>query len=156
MTLGIGWFAAGYGPAGYDPVIPPGAPRNVRPPDALKLDGPTKDFLLDENGFYQNIHPVDQQVALAMLVSRGAIAAVPELGNQLRTVRRVSQTVAETLARNFVREALADLVSASSISIEEIRIDVSVPGRLFVEVFYLNLELDDAASQPLTFSLAYS
>jgi hypothetical protein len=156
MTLGIGWYAAGYGPAGYAPVIPAGAPRVVRAPDALKLDGPTKDYLLDDDGFYQSVHPVDQQVALAMIVSRGAIAAVPELGNQLRTIRRVSKNVAIALAKSFVREALDGLVASKSIKINDVQIDADVPGRLFVQVMYTNLELSDGSVQTANFSLAYS
>jgi hypothetical protein len=156
MTLGAGWYAAGYGPAGYDPVIPPDAPRVVRAPDALRLDGPTKDYLLDDNGFYQSVHPVDQRVALALLVSRGAIAAAPELGNQLRTIRRVSKNVAIALAKSFVRDALNDLVTDKSIEINDVQIDADVPGRLFVQVMYTNVELDKAKAQPANFSLAYS
>lgn len=141
MTLGIGWYPAGLGPAGYDPVVPPNAPRDVRPPAALLFDGQTRDFPLDANGFYREVHPVDQKVELALCVSRGAIASVPGIGNKLRTIQRVRVAVAETLCRNYIDEALADLLKAKSISVEKITIDTSVPGRLLFAVAYLNLEL---------------
>lgn len=143
MPSGFGWLPAGVGPAGYNPVVPPNAPRDVRPPAALLFDGGTRDFPLDENGFYRAIHPVDQKVALALCVSRGAIAAVPGIGNKLRTIQRVRPDVAVTLVKNYVREALADLIAAKSIQIESdgIAVDASVPGRLLFAVTYLNLEI---------------
>lgn len=141
MTLGIGWFPAGFGPAGYDPVVPPNAPRDVRPPAALLFDGETRDFPLDANGFYREVHPVDQRVALALCISRGAIASVPGIGNKLRTIQRVRRDVAETLARNYINEALAEMLSSKSIRIEKITIDTAVAGRLLFAVTYLNLEL---------------
>lgn len=141
MALGIGWYAAGYGPAGYDPVIPPSAPRNVYPPAALRFDGQTRDFPLNANGFYENSHPVDQEVSLALCVSRGAIASASNVGNKLRTISRVSPTVAETLARTYINEGLAPLVAAKSIQVDNITIDTSVPGRLLFAVTYLNLQL---------------
>lgn len=156
MTLGLGWFPAGIGPAGYDPVIPPDAPRRVRPPAALRYDGATRDFLLDANGFYEEIHPVDQKVALALCISRGAVAAVPELGNQLRTIRRTSRAVAETIAKQFVREALADLTRGKSITIEDITVQTDVPGRLLVFVLYRNIELDATMVNTATATLAYA
>jgi hypothetical protein len=141
MTLGVGWYPAGLGPAGYDPVVPPNAPRDVRPPAALMFDGQTRDFPLDDNGFYREVHPVDQRVALALSISRGAIASVPGIGNKLRTIQRVRPNVAETLARNYINEALAELLRAKSIHIEKITIDTGVAGRLLFAVTYLNLEL---------------
>jgi hypothetical protein len=156
VTLGLGWFPAGIGPAGYDPVVPADAPRNVRPPAALRLDGATRDYVLGEDGFYEESHPVDQKVALAILVSRGAIAAVPDLGNRLRTIRRVSRTVAETLVRQHIREALAELIRGKSIEIESIVIDTAVAGRLLFSIAYRNLDLDRDSLRPFRAELAYA
>lgn len=156
MTLGLGWFPAGIGPAGYDPVVPPDAPRNVRPPAALRLDGASRDYVLDDDGFYAELHPVDQKVALALLVSRGAIAAVPGLGNKLRTIRRVSAAVAETLTRQYIREALADLIRGKSIEVESVVVDTSVAGRLLFSVAYKNLELERDNNRTFSAELAYS
>lgn len=156
MTLGLGWFPAGIGPAGYDPVVPPDAPRNVRPPAALRLDGPSRDYVLDANGFYAESHPVDQKVGLALLVSRGAIASVPGIGNKLRTIRRVSAAVAETLARQYIREALAELITGKSIAIDSIVVDTAVAGRLLFSVAYKNLELERDNERTFSAELAYA
>lgn len=157
---GFGWYPAGIGPAGYSPVVPPDAPRDVRPPAALYLDGQTRDFPLDANGFYQEVHPVDQKVELQLCLPRGAIASVPGIGNKLRTIQRVRQDVAITLAQSHLREALADLLSAKSIQIQQIKIDVDVPGRLLFAVTYLNLELaflsESKAFTTVNGSLAYA
>lgn len=156
MTLGLGWFPAGVGPAGYDPVIPPDAPRRVRPPVALRYDGATRDFVLRADGFYAEIHPVDQKVSLAMCISRGAVAAVPGLGNKLRTIRRTTAAVATTLAKQYVREALADLLAAKSIALKDVTVQADVPGRLLVFVLYHNLELDETTTNTVAAELAYA
>jgi len=139
MTLAA--HLAGMGFVGYDPLIPPGAPRQVSPPPALRFDGATRDFPLDANGFYQASHPVDQEVALALCISRGAIASSGSIGNKLRTISRVSQSVAVTLARTYIREGLAAILARKSIELQDVTIDTSVPGRLMFAVTYLNLEL---------------
>jgi hypothetical protein len=156
VTLGMGWFPAGIGPAGYDPVVPPDGPRNVRPPAALRLDGLARDYVLDDDGFYAESHPVDQKVGLALLVSRGAIAAVPGIGNKLRTIRRVSVAVAETLTRQHINEALSDLIRGKSIDIESIVVDTAVAGRLLFSVAYKNLELDRDNERTFRAELAYA
>jgi hypothetical protein len=159
MTYGFGWYPLGYTPLGYNPVIPPDAPRDVSPPAALRFDGQSRDYLLDANGFYNSSHPVDQKVALALSVSRGAIAAAPEIGNKLRTIKRVTATVATTLAKQYIRECLAEFTAAKSIEILDIQIDTSVPGRLLFAVTYLNLELaylTDNKARTLTAQLAYA
>ena len=154
----LGAYLAGLGRLGYDPQIPPSAPRNVRPPAALRFDGQTRDFPLNADGFYEESHPVDQEVALILCVSRGAIASVSSVGNKLRTISRVSRSVAETLARSYIREGLAPLVARKAIEVQDISIDQSVPGRLLFAVTYLNLELAYAAGKPRTLNaeLAYA
>lgn len=137
---GLGVYPAGMGPMGYSPSVPPNAPRDVRPPAALYFDGQTRDFPLDENGFYREIHPVDQKVALQLSLPRGAIASVTAIGNKLRTIQRVRPSVAETLCRSHIREALAELLSAKSIEIQQIKVEPD-DGRLLFAVTYLNLEL---------------
>lgn len=136
----FGAYLCGIGFAGFAPVIPPGAPRRVSPPAALLFDGASRDFPLDENGFYRESHPVDQEVSLALCISRGAIASASSVGNKLRTISRVSQSVAEALARSYIRDALASLVSRKAIEVQNVTIDTTVPGRLLFAVTYLNLE----------------
>lgn len=126
----------------------------------MLFDGQTRDFPLDDNGFYREVHPVDQKVEIALCISRGAIASVPGIGNKLRTIQRVRAAVAETLCRNFINEALADLLKSKSIEIQNIAIDTSVAGRLLYAVTYLNLELaflsQDKAFSTVNGELAYA
>jgi phage gp46-like protein len=138
--MSFGAYLCGIGLAGFAPIIPPNAPRRVSPPAALLFDGSSRDFPLDENGFYQESHPVDQEVSLALCISRGAIASASGVGNKLRTISRVSQSVAEALARAYIRDALASLVSRKAIEVQNVTIDTTVPGRLLYAVTYLNLE----------------
>ncbi len=151
----LGSYPAGIGPAGYDPVVPPYAPRNVRPPVSLRFDGTTRDFPIDAHGFYGEVDPVDQAVALALMINEGVIAAVPDLGNRLRRITRVSPAVAKTTAEDYVRLALSSLIAAKSVSIEKLEVQTR-RGVILVAVTYRNLTLRDGIERTITAPLTYS
>lgn len=117
-----------------------GAPRTVRPPVALMYDGATAANPMDPaTGLYLEVHPVDQQVELALLITQGKISSAPNVGNKLRTIKKISiSTPAQ--ARDFVRQALATLVSAKAIKILSIEVKATArTGALAVVVNYTNL-----------------
>lgn len=151
----LGDYPAGVGPAGYDPVVPPSAPRRVRPPVSLHFDGATRDFILRDDGFYDEVHPVDQQVALALLISEGVVAAVPEVGNRLRTINRVPFAVARSTAKDYVNLALSGLLASKSIAIDKIDVE-GTRGALFVAVTYRNLLARDPRARTARVPLAYA
>ena len=68
------------------------------------FDGASRDFLLDENGFYQQSHPVDQEVDLVLCVSRGPLhprrASETSFG-RFPAYRKASRKLSR--ARTFVR-----------------------------------------------------
>lgn len=140
--MGAADYPFGYGFWGADPVIPPGSPRQVTPPVALRHTRDGRDFELDANGFYREIHPVDQKVALALVIVEGSLSSVPEMGNRLRTINRVSQAKGRTLAEQYVRLALSDLLKNGDVSIVKVEVDNAIKGRLVVAVTYKNLRVN--------------
>lgn len=146
--MGAGEFDAGEGLAGEDPVPAFAQPRNVTPPVALLLDGRTLDFPLDTTGLYRSVHPVDQEVALALMAKFGTIAGAPDTGNKLRLIRKLGpRTKAE--ATNIVNEAIGALIAANDIKLLDLTIETRTPqGALLVAVSYQNLRLKP--SQPRT------
>jgi len=137
--MGAGNFPAGFGPAGLDPLPDPVPPRSVTPPAALRYDGATKDFPLDANGHYLGIHPVDQAVALALLIGLGTISSARNTGAAFRQIKRITpSTVAQ--ATDMANAALKDLVRAKKIEILDISVETRVPpGATLVAVSYTNL-----------------
>lgn len=147
--MGAGDFDAGLGLAGEDPLPALTPPRNVQPPVALWFDGASADFLLDTGtGLYVPLHPVDQAVALALCIREGTLGSAPEVGNQLRTIRKLGPTTAAT-ADTMVRNALSNLVQNKDIDLRKVEVQTRTPqGALLVAVTYHNLRRD--AQQPRT------
>ena len=135
---GAGGSPAGLSPAGVDPLPPPVPPRFVVPPAALWFDGATKDFLLDPStGLYVPLNPVDQQVALALLVNLGSISSATNVGAAFRSIVRITPST-KTEAVAFANNALVALVSRGFITISDIAVDVYALGGFAVAVSYVN------------------
>ncbi len=147
--MGAAQYPAGNGPAGEDPLPALTAPRNVQPPAALLFDGASRAFPLDANGLYRAIHPVDQRVALALLIALGTVGSAPSLGSSLRAIRRIVPTT-PTDARNRIDVALSDLVAARDIEVTKVEVETrrAPTGSLLVAVSYRNLRLSALSSTP--------
>lgn len=142
--MGAGTAPAGQGGAGLNllPALSP--PRNVTPPISLRFDGATADFQLDDQGRYKSIHPVDQAVALALLVRLGTLGSVPSMGAGFRNIRKIGPTTPNQV-ENMARVALARLVQAQSIKILSIQVETKrKPGSIAIAVSYTNLRTNPA------------
>jgi hypothetical protein len=152
--MGAGQFPAGVdGGAGEDPATDPPAARTVTLPAALQFDGRTGDYLTDASGRYKSSHPVDQRVALKMLVKRGKIPSASTLGSSFAEINRLSAEKRATRAQQIVRTNLADDVSAGDIEIVDIRVDTSNQYATLVALDYINLRLPHAVVQTATTSV---
>lgn len=135
---------AGGCPAGSEPcseyILPAYDPaRIVSPPSALLFDGATADNPLLTSGQYASIHPVDQAVALALLVRSGTLASAPNVGARFREIRKIIATT-PAQATDFARQALATLVAAKSIAVLSIVVEANQSSGSFVIVVnYRNL-----------------
>lgn len=138
--MGAGDLPAGSGAAGHDDVITMPAAREVPAWNALLRDATTKDWLLDENGFYRTLHPVDARVELAMSTVAGAIKSAPDVGNKLRSFEYLTVDI-NTRVSHEVRRVLNDEVRAGNIKIVSIVPSQPNPGALLVDLQYVNLRL---------------
>lgn len=129
--LGLALFGADLVPS------PGGAPRPRTAPRALELDGATRDYALDvSTGLYVDGDPIDQRVALALLVAQGAIASSLATGSTLRSIRNLGTPDTGRLVDDAVRRALADLVTAGDVLITAIEQESTRSGQLRVAVSY--------------------
>ena len=137
--MGAGSFPAGFGPTGLDPLPPPPRARDVTPPAALWFDGATQDFLLDRStGLYVPLHPVDQRVALALLVNLGSLSGAPAVGAAFRSITRITPST-KTEVVSDATNALLPLVQQRLIRVDDIAVEVYVIGGFACAVSYTNL-----------------
>lgn len=124
------------------PVTRPVLPSGRHPYAAVPYyDGHARDTVRDQYGSVRGVHPVDQGMAMALLVRRGECKSDPTAGNTLHEVADLSGDDLESQIRSHVESAqpLARLVSEGKSRIE--RIDHQVAkGKLAVYVYYKNLD----------------
>lgn len=133
---------AGFEPAGFGVSTRVPAPH-APAPAAVKLDLVTRDFVVT-GGAYAELHPVDQEVLLALGIEQGKLASSPNVGSRLRRNRhrRVAPEVLETVVRDDVRLDLAHLIDAGKIELVAVDVDASARGQTKVAVTYRNLVTD--------------
>jgi hypothetical protein len=148
--MGAGDTPAGAAPAGLDPAVASSPPRNVRPPQALFIDGVTRDVPLDTNGRYAEVDPVDHRVALALFTTLAAIPSAAEIGNTLDQARIDDQAPLQRDVETRVRAALQDELDAQNIAIVTITASVTVRWRIGVTLVYQNLRLPGAPQRTLS------
>ncbi len=151
--MGAGDDPAGDGLAGEDALVSSGPPRSVTPPVALRFDGATADYPLDSEGRYVSIHPVDQRVALALIPRLGTVASVPELGNGLRSIRKITRATPNE-ARSHVDRALASLIRAGDIRLLSVAVETHPrTGAILCAVSYTNLRTSPPSKSALKVNL---
>jgi len=140
--MGAGSFPAGSGPAGADP-IQSGTPNGIVEPTAIRYEGASKDFALDAAGNYRRVHPVDQAVAIGMMVRQGQLKSSPTIGNTLDQITYLTGPNLKSNVENRVRTAnpIAALLASGSISIDHIDHNTT-GGKLVAVLYYRNLKLD--------------
>lgn len=144
MSFGAGSSLAGGVPAGFDPAGDVGSPRAVVPPQALFLDLATMDFTTDAAGLYQEVHPVDHKVLLALGLGLGSVPSSTALGSTLRDLRIGSRAQMTADATRIVKTALADLIAAGDVILVSVVAYASAPNRAHVEITYQNTRAPDA------------
>lgn len=152
--MGAGTFPAGFGLAGLDPVQPPGAspPVGLTPiqnyqqalgvstPLVLAYNPQVLGFVQNADGTLQGVHPIDQQVALALFIEYGSIASAPTVGSKFRALlSRVDPKRAKAIASGEVGRCLGRLIAQNAIVVLNVLLDQSVPGRWVIALAYTNL-----------------
>lgn len=143
MSHGAGSMGAGLVPAGFDPPGDVGSPRDVKPPHALYLDAATMDFLPDDEGHYQEVHPVDHQVEMRLLPVVGSVSSSLTVGSTLRDIKIDTRERMIAEATRIVNDRLSDLIANRDIRILSIVAYAANAWRVHVEVSYQNLRAVD-------------
>lgn len=130
---------SGDGLAGIDPTADPitrVVPNTMR---AAKFDVSTKSFPFNASGQLIVVHPVDQQVQLALGTEYGKMPACPTVGNRLREVaNNSSEDAFPKAAEAEVNRALAKLLTNGDITIQSVNSAEYPLGRAVTEVRYVN------------------
>jgi len=150
MSGGAGAFGAGLGPAGFDPIADPTPARNVTPPRAILFQIAGTDYPLDDDGRYQDIHPVDQWVALQLGIVASSLGSSPNVGNTLRSITHVGAPSTANKAADAVRLALADGVNDGRITIAAIEYEAKSFGGFKLAVSYVNLRKQADKARTIT------
>jgi hypothetical protein len=137
--------------AGEAPVEELSDPRNVAPPIALVFDGETRTFLRDDDGFLKSIHPVDQKVALALLMQQKKIAPAPKTGSTLREIKYIEPAKIETDVTDRINRALTAVLQPGDIEI--LKLEVLTPSRWAGSVTFQYKNLREPGSTPRTITL---
>lgn len=130
---------AGELPAG-DTSLPAQAGAAFQRPKAILFDGLTRDYVLDANGRYVAIHPVDAKVQSALMFLQGKIPSSAGTGNELDTLADFYGDQAPEEARRMVRASLTPITDARDITIISIDYEAQPQGPA-VEVHYTNNRL---------------
>ncbi len=145
--MGAGDYSAGLSDiAGEDPVAALSAARNLLPPLALVFDGATRTFLRDENGLLLSVHPVDQKVALALLMQQGKFASANTTGSTLREIKYLDPQKVNTDATNRVNRALDAVLKPGDIKI--LKLEATQPTRWSISILFEYQNLRDPNSRP--------
>jgi hypothetical protein len=135
---------AGTTPAGVESITIPARVTAVLPA-AILFDLSTRTFPLNADGTFKAIHPVDQQVALALGIQQGAIGSYTKLGNKLRAIKRGGGPQLISQVQDAVRQAVAAIVARNDILVTEVAVFTPVRGQITLSFTYVNLRLSPTA-----------
>lgn len=136
--MSLGDLPLGEGLLGEPIATAPITPSPTRP-RALQFDPQTRDHVMDANGRYVDIHPVDAGVVSSMMFAQGRIVSAPTVGQTLAQAEGGNSLTKDV--ENRVRLAVAWLVNRGDIEIVAIRVDQTSGKAFEVELDYYNLRL---------------
>jgi hypothetical protein len=142
--MGAGQFAAGDGPAGEDPVAAPSAPSANDPPAAAYLDLELRNFKLNADGTFAEMHPVDQAAQWSFAIRRGTHKADRRVGHTLFDGPPLTGVAKQNDLNIRAQNAFpfSRLISEGKIAFEGVQVADPKKGETGVAVHYRNLALD--------------
>lgn len=153
---GAGGFPAGTEPAGDD-LGPDAVPLGpVRPIQAVLIDPSSGQYVLESDGQFLSIHPVDQIVIHKLATTVGTMPSVSTFGQTLLTSVPVLDSKAAARIRNVITTALDELIKAGDITIVslEVELDDTVGGSLSQLTYTNNRLPPDGNRKTLSFGMA--
>ncbi len=137
---------------GGDELPGPAASAARTAPAALLLDVSTRRHVLQADGTFQALHPVDAAVINALFIARGKLRLAPGLGNRFREIRSPYDPRAQAVATDMVREALADEIRAGLVTVVQVRVEARSANAIEIAVDYFNERLLPREQQTRTSS----
>jgi hypothetical protein len=127
------------------PILPSG--RRPSKPAGLHYDGKTRDFTVNSSGQLNGVHPVDEGMAMSIMVPRGSIKAAPNTGNDLHKIEYLGTPNLDEQVRACVYNAqpLKRFLEEDKIEIRTI-VSTVKDSRLSVSISYVNKLDSDARS----------
>jgi hypothetical protein len=155
MSGGAGFYPAGGTPggpaslAGVDPAYVPSLIVPLQTLVAIEFDPSTRQFVMNADGSFVGIHPVDQMVCLLLWLQQGDVPSAATLGNRIKVrISRVDPTTIPQIATDEVNTVLRALLDAGDIELASppgggsaVVVDTGVRGAAKIAVYYRNLRL---------------
>lgn len=137
---GAGGSGAGLGGAGVGLSTPSSSTDTASPPWALKLDPLSRDFVLDENGRYVSVHPIDHQAMMRLAPALGTIPSASGQGGPWKTLEIDSEANMTRRLEEDVRAAWRDLIEAGAVRLVRVSAKpANSIGRGRIEIVWMNL-----------------
>lgn len=142
MSTGAGISGAGVTLSGLDAIVTGPAKRRTLVA-AMRYEGSTKDWELDQDNNFVGVTPNEQAVVLSMCVRQGSIKSSPTTGNTLGEILYLGSPniEADITNRVMLSNPIARLVDSGSISIQRIAYLTGKFG-LRVAVYFADLDVD--------------
>jgi hypothetical protein len=137
--MGAGAFGAGSSPAGaYTPSASNATAATA--PWALKLDPLSRDFVLDDDGLYIAVHPVEHRAMMLLIPAIDSIRSAQGQGGRWRDMEFADEATMTARFSEMVREAWRDLLTAGDVKLLRTRARPMNPwGRGRFEIDWMNL-----------------
>ncbi|MBA2687504.1 MAG: hypothetical protein H0U64_05340 [Gemmatimonadaceae bacterium] len=140
--MSAGLFPAGIQPAGADP-IQTGYSTKPKRPTAMRYEGATRDWALDELDNYKAVTPTEQAVVLSICVRQGDIKSSPKTGSTLQEIVYLGgeDLGADIRDRVLTSNPLARLIADGQAEVTDIRHE-ETPSGFKVAVYFKDLTAD--------------
>lgn len=128
-------------PAGFAPVADLSFKPNLVLPQAMQIDGTTRDFVQNEDGQMASVHPVDQRVHVALTYRLGSIGSAADIGSGVRNIQHLRQEKINRQVQGAVGLALSAMIDNGDVVVQSVEGQIQDHGRLVTVVDYVNMKL---------------
>jgi hypothetical protein len=139
--MGAGNYAAGLGPAGFDPPLVPGFVLPPPPLAAIYYDPSIRQYVLtDANGNPLSMDPIDQIVVTRWCTQQGQSTSDPGLGTKLKArFAAADPSKYQSIANDEFTSRVSDLVSSGDVLVARVVYSRLISGANIVQGYYVNL-----------------
>jgi hypothetical protein len=132
---------AGAGGAGVGLADPTASSSATNPPWALKLDPISRDFVMDEDGRYVSVHPIDHQAMFRLIPARETIRSAAAQGGPWKSLEIADEATMTRRLTEEVRSLWRDLIDAKALEVVRVSSKPApkTSGRARIRIEWKNL-----------------